>query len=183
MELNQVAKNPATNWQFWIFATLCIAGSCTVHPKTTGKALLAAESSRKVRSRTDCLPLILVLIIWNWNVVLLQVYAPSNEAEYREYREWFLAINTASGGDRWGITKKGNFFLKKNVYKVKPQRFHDHWLPLSDEDEEGVWRHYETGEVRYLFWCRKRQKDKNTKRHIVCLKKAKDKIDKTKGHF
>ena len=28
------------------------------------------------------------------------------------------------------------------------ERFHDHWLPLSDEDEEGVWRHYETGEVR-----------------------------------
>ena len=30
---------------------------------------------------------------------LVQVYAPSNEAEYREYREWFLSINTASGGD------------------------------------------------------------------------------------
>ena len=30
----------------------------------------------------------------------LQVYAPINEAEYREYREWFLSINTASGGDR-----------------------------------------------------------------------------------
>ena len=28
------------------------------------------------------------------------------------------------------------------------KRFHDHWLPLSDEDEEGIWRHYETGEVK-----------------------------------
>ena len=75
--------------------------------------MLAAESSRKVRSRTDCLPLILVLIIWNWNVVLLQVYAPSNEAEYQEYREWFLAINTASGGDRWGITKREAIVFKE----------------------------------------------------------------------
>ena len=31
---------------------------------------------------------------------LVQVYAPSNDSEYREYTEWFLSINTASGGDR-----------------------------------------------------------------------------------
>ena len=41
---------------------------------------------------------------------------------------------------------------------MKAKRFHDHWLPLSDEDEEGVWRHYETGEVKFLFSCRGRQK-------------------------
>ena len=53
------------------------------------------------------------------------VYGPSSEAEYLEYRVWFLAINTASGADR----------------------FHDHWLSFSDESEEGVWRHEETGQV------------------------------------
>ena len=31
---------------------------------------------------------------------LVQVYAPSNDSEYREYTKWFLSINTASGGDR-----------------------------------------------------------------------------------
>ena len=50
-----------------------------------------------------------------------------------------------------------NFFKDKCSSKLSSkqpiiwnliQRFHDHWLPLSDEDEEGVWRHYETGEVR-----------------------------------
>ena len=44
------------------------------------------------------------------------------------------------------------FFIKALLMTTdRPKlmkRFHDHWLPLSDEDEEGVWRHYETGEVR-----------------------------------
>ena len=101
----------------------------------------------------------------------MQVYAPSNEAEYREYREWFLAINTASGGDRWGIPKKRQLFLKKNVYKVKPQRFHDHWLPLSDEDEEGVWRHYETGEVTLLSKKDQRQNTQDKKTHLKMNKR------------
>ena len=43
-------------------------------------------------------------------LVLLQVYGPSNEAEYREYREWFLSINTASGGDRWSIIDSITFW-------------------------------------------------------------------------
>ena len=57
------------------------------------------------------------------------------------------------------------------------KRFHDHWLPLSDEDEEGIWRHYETGEVRSLSKT-KRQKDKIAKRQKG-KKTKKDK--KTKG--
>ena len=51
------------------------------------------------------------------------VYGPTSGPEYREYRDWFLAINEASGGDR----------------------FHDHWLPWSDREEEGVWQHVEDG--------------------------------------
>jgi hypothetical protein len=54
-----------------------------------------------------------------------QAYGPGSEVEYLEYRQWFLGINTASGGDR----------------------YHDHWLPFSDEVEEGVWRQEETGEL------------------------------------
>ena len=88
-------------------------------------------------------------------LVLLQVYGPSNEAEYREYREWFLSINTASGGDRWRIIDNTTFWTNITILKISSERkrFHDHWLPLSDEDEEGVWRHYETGEVKFLFSC------------------------------
>ena len=33
-------------------------------------------------------------------LILVQVYAPSNDSEYHEYTKWFLSINTASGGDR-----------------------------------------------------------------------------------
>ena len=35
---------------------------------------------------------------------------------------------------------------------------------MSDEDDEGVWRHYETGEVRSLFCFEKRKRDKKMKR-------------------
>ena len=58
-------------------------------------------------------------------------YGPSSQPEYLEYRDWFLAINTASGGDS----------------------FHDHWLPFSDKAVEGVWRHEETGQLaQFTDW-------------------------------
>ena len=81
---------------------MSIAGSCTVRLKTTGKGLLAAESSRRVRSGTDFfIQKYKCKYKYKYKIgtKLVQVYAPSNEAEYREYREWFLSINTASGGD------------------------------------------------------------------------------------
>ena len=56
---------------------------------------------------------------------------------------------------------------KKYVSGETKKRFHDHWLPLSDEDEEGVWRHYETGEVKSLSCFRKRQRDKKMKRQKI----------------
>ena len=82
---------------------MSIAGSCTVRLKTTGKGLLAAESSRRVRSGTNVFFIKKYTYKYKYKykigTKLVQVYAPSNEAEYREYREWFLSINTASGGD------------------------------------------------------------------------------------
>ena len=61
---------------------------------------------------------------------MVQVYAPSNEAEYREYREWFLSINTASGGDRYkciiqnyaNVKILDEYDSKTNIYLVKPKK-------------------------------------------------------------
>jgi hypothetical protein len=59
------------------------------------------------------------------------VYGPANQEEYTDYRAWFLGINKASGGDR----------------------FHDHWLPFTDQEEERVWRNLITGvEANFTDW-------------------------------
>ena len=49
----------------------------------------------------------------------------------------------------------GKYDLKKKLtFNLKTRkRFHDHWLPVSDDAEEGVWRHFGTGEVRRDLFC------------------------------
>ena len=64
-------------------------------------------------------------------------------------RTWFLGINLASGGDR----------------------YHDHWLPYSDEVEEGVWRHQETGQLAsFTDWSPGQPNGKQVQ-NCACLRK------------
>ena len=76
-------------------------------------------------------------------------YGPSSEAEYLEFRAWFLGINKASGGDK----------------------FHDHWLSLTDTLEEGVWRHQKTGQVATFTDWGPGQPNGRQVQNCACLRK------------
>ena len=78
-----------------------------------------------------------------------QPYAPSSAKEYEEYRRYFLKINSDSGGDR----------------------FHDHWLPISDEQVEGEWRHSATNEVQTFFDWGPGQPNGGDVQNCGCLRK------------
>ena len=76
-------------------------------------------------------------------------YAPKSQEEYNEYRDWFLGINKASGGDR----------------------FHDHWLSLTDHQDEDVWRDLVTGvEANFTDWG-PGQPNGGSSQNCACLRK------------
>ena len=114
-------------WLFDLILFWPCAGFSSVLLKIIGKASPAVGNSRRARLHMQYISVYRTIkYLWEYKIHkhiyaqrrflglllgvqvfkialkldLVQVYAPSNDSEYREYTEWFLSINTASGGDR-----------------------------------------------------------------------------------